>query len=550
MTLRLRSNAGVLLAALALLASASPSLGQIPSFRSHITAVPYAQRMDAFRRLLFEFRFQPLKTFGQLRADPAESILIVLGDPKCLGDDRFPDELRQFVEQGGAVLIATDNAVEARARENLVKLAGVYVTGETLVCRSPTEACLYDHEPYCPLVEPIADTSDRNGSANVLSALAAVVGAGGKPSLFRNSHPNEPDLRVATNAPSRLQVQGWFGLPLGIHRLARLPVYCQDEAIGGFAVPFRKFGPRMRPPFPNRPVPMGQQEGPLFAVGGTVGKGRVLVLADHSLFINRMILPRDNGNLEFTANCLHWLRGGVTSTEDVLNAARNSGDLVQLTGQRNKVLFVDDGTIRTNFEVPMKKVSLNPPLGSEPAIVAAVDRTLARLEDQNAFNDNFLDFLDDHDWDTPKLKRGALYLFTFAALLFLGYRFVWRGRHRLDATVPLLASAVTNHLPKTSLLEQRRRAMLRAGNVWETVHQLARHGFESAGISLNGSSMPRLAVDGNWWRRWRVNRRVKRLWQFARGIAPTRVSPGALKRWLSELEAFQIALANGTIRLT
>ncbi len=69
--------------------------------------IPYGQRTDAFRRLLYEFKFQPLKTFAQLQAKPSESVLIVLGDPSCLSMDHFPEGLRSFVQQGGAVLIAT-----------------------------------------------------------------------------------------------------------------------------------------------------------------------------------------------------------------------------------------------------------------------------------------------------------------------------------------------------------------------------------------------------------------------------------------------------------
>ena len=53
----------------------------------------------------------------------------------------------------------------------------------------------------------------------------------------------------------------------------------------------------------------------------------MLVLADHSIFINRMILPRDTGNLEFTANCLHWLRGGAMSTADLIEATKGRGGL-------------------------------------------------------------------------------------------------------------------------------------------------------------------------------------------------------------------------------
>ncbi len=116
--------------------------------------------------------------------------------------------------------------------------------------------------------------------------------------------------------------------------------------------------------------------------------------------------------------------------------------------------------------------------------------------------------------------------------------------------MPLLGYAVAQHEPKASLLEQRRRPMLRAGNVWETAHQLARQCFESAGIPLTGRPRRASPCSGGWWQRWRVSRRVARLWELARGDAPARISPAALQRWLRELEELKSALANGTIRLT
>ena len=292
---------------------------------------------------------------------------------------------------------------------------------------------------------------------------------------------------------------------------------------------------------------------PLFAVGGTVGKGRVLVLADHSIFINRMILPRDTGNLEFAANCLHWLRGDASTPDEMLHAViPRRGGLTppSLNGQRDKVLFWEDGSVHADFRVPMKEVSINPPRPSEPAIVAALNRGVRNMENQNAFNRQLLDGLEERGWFQERLDRSILYVLTLVLLLFLGYLFVWRGRHRVDVAVPLLGYAVARHEPKLSLLEQRRRSMLRSGNVWGTAHRLARQYFESAGIPLTGTSAQSLAVRGGWWRRWRVNRRMARLWELARGDAPVSISPAALKRWLRELDELKTALANGTIRLT
>lgn len=520
-------------AALVLLALALPCAAQ----REAPAPQPYGQRTDAFRRLLFEFKFKPVSRAADLLAAPDKSILIVLGDMECLSNDHFPEGLSAFVHRGGAVLIATDREVQnPQARENLARLTGIRVTGEKL--HLPDGTNLYADDMFCPFVEPIAASTPLSGSTNVLGALASVVGAGSRPDLFRNPHPDQPPLRVATNAPSRLR-EGWWGLPGGIHRLAQLPAGCRDE----------KFRNRSLKRFNEAIEDIGFEGQPLFSVGGTVGEGRVLVLADHSIFINRMILPRDNNNMEFTANCLHWLRGGASTSLEVLRAVNSPQAMQRLAGQRDRVMFCDDGVIRTDFEVPLRTIPIKPSLDMGPAIVAAVDQTVAKMEERDAFNRELLDQIDDLPGGRPRVKRDALYLLTLLGIPLLGYFFLWRGRFRQESAVPLLAHAVSQHEPRMSALELRRRAMLRSGNIWELVHQLARQYFESAGVALTGSSPPHVSVQGGWWRRWRVRRRVARLWQLARGDAPIRIAPAALNRWLRDLEELKTALAKGTIEL-
>jgi hypothetical protein len=495
--------------------------------------VPYQQRTDAFRRLLFELGFQPLPSFPELQENPSESLFILLGNPRGLANGYFPDGLRPFVEQGGAVLIATDMETKGEAGENLSDLAGVRVTGETLIVRREAidkevrQAYLYNNSEFCPYVELPKDSK-------AVSTMASLAGAG-PPDLFRRfPTSDEHPLQVATNAPSRLKVSG-TRLPSGIHRLAWLPQACQDLS----------YLNRLANPAKGGLV---DEKSPLFAVGGTIGKGRVLVLADHSLFINRMILPRDNDNLQFAANCLHWLRGGISTPIEALQAAR-SRSLPQLAGQRNKVLFWDDGEIRKNFEVPLKRMPPPPSLPSEQAIVAAIDKTIAKLEDSDAFNRALLERIENVPGGRDRVFRSAVFLLTLAALLFLGYRFLWRARYRPELAVPLLSNAIREHEPNVSLLDQRRRALLRLGNVWEMGHRLARECFESAGVALTGAAPRVVRAQGSLWQRWRINRRVARLWRLARGDEPRPLSPIALKHRLRELEELKTALANGTIEL-
>ena len=140
---------------------------------------------------------------------------------------------------------------------------------------------------YCPFLQPVRDAN---------------------PDLFRNLANGESPLSiVASNAPSYLERDSQLQTPF-LTGLASLPSNCLQE---GTQSP--------------------SNISPLFAVGGDVGAGRVLVLADHSIFINEMMLPNDNGNVEFTYNCLEWLRGD----------AKNG---------RNQVLFVVDGQIKSNFQ--------------------------------------------------------------------------------------------------------------------------------------------------------------------------------------------------------
>ncbi len=512
-------------------------------------AIPQGQRTDAFRRLLHVLGFQPIGNFTALKARPSESLLIVLGDPSCLSNAFGVGELRSYVESGGAVLIATDKPTLGPAGAQLSRLAGVTVTGEMLVCAPVKPDDIYFGEPCCPFVLPFTEAMGLKATSNVLGLLTTLAGVGNRPSLFRSPQPERGELRrVASNAPSRLALNSdsWW-LPSGIYRLAELPNHCLDAASPLRRTPSRS-PPILRIGAPARPLPTAP---PLFAVGGTVGKGRALVLADHSLFINRMILPSDTDNLEFAANCLHWLRGGASTPTEALRALNESKNLESLTGQRTKVLFWDDGRIRSDLNVPSVKVPVKPSMAMEPAIVAAVDKTIANLEERDAFNRALLDRLDDWAGGRHRLLRYVVYVLTFAMCLLLGYRFLWRGRYRGDFAVPAPVDGVEPRRTSLSYLDQRRRSLLRSGNVWETAHLLAREFFDSVGFSPRGSSPPHpRIVDGGWRRRWRLRRLCARWWRLARGDAPVVVTPQSLRRWLRELDELKSAAANGTLRLT
>jgi hypothetical protein len=428
------------LAILATLLGAVPAFAQAPADAAH----RFAYETHVFRRLLKDQHLHP-ENLGVIKAHPSESLLIVLGKTDFLNRDNLPEGLAAFVAQGGAVLIATDRAPGFEApQEMLRQAAGVQVLGQP-VLGPDTAAALYRDKAFCPFLIPVRDA---------------------EPNLFRGPRLDPTArLRVATNVPTWLRV---FepGLPAGVHRLAMLPPGSSPEPPprGAPGLLNRVPWEHLRDAF-ARAFPANGERGPLFAVGGTRGDGRILVLADHSIFINQMMLPTDNDNVEFTYNALEWLRDHK---------------------QRTRVLLVQDGVVRTDLDVPLKEVALPPEV-----IAAAADEVLANLEHEDAFNRKLLEWLEGRSGNNPdRIARWALEALTVLVLLYAAYRVLIRGRHRLETAVPLLAHAAAGHTPAAPLLEQRYQAARRAGNHWETAHHLARQWFATLAPAAAGPRPP------------------------------------------------------------
>jgi hypothetical protein len=442
--------------------------------------------MHVFRRTLFNMGFTPLNRFDQL--DPANSILIILGDPDPLTG--VPDGLRRFVQQGGSVLVATDWATTDMAQQELESTAGVWISGESLT-QNDKKLC-YGEKEYRPFLV-----------------------AGDLPSswLLRGKGRDDQQLRnVATDTPSRLA--GRRALPKGIDRLAYLPGGCWVEPV------------QPGPPRDYRRRPQ------LFAVGGEVDKGRILVMADHSIFINALMIPsltipKHTDNVPFTYNALTWLR------HDDPN--------------RRRVLLVIDGQIETRFEVPLKHDKLTP-RQREAMVTALVDKGLGAAErkgERGVFNQWLAEHL-----PLGLLARWMVGLLSAGLLLYLIYRFTIAGQHKLDAAAPLLARAVAQARPEGVLTYQRQVALLKQGNLWEEARGLARRLFTSAlAHPVLPTTMPRVEARGNWWRQWSLRRQVELLWRLARAEQPQPIGPRQWHRLLGRMDEVKAALADGTLSL-
>ena len=250
----------------------------------------FRQGTHAFRRVMHDAELEPIGEADELWSQPANTILIVLGDVegglrKVVKND---EKLRQFLRDGGSLLVATDHHTEGV----LWNAVGVGIDGTFL---EVDEASGYRHLTDFPFVQPVRSFD---------------------PPLFKGL------TRIAANRPSYIKINGWrtflprrgpkteLRLLAELHSLRTVPRDASEK-------------------------PVSKDQWP-FAYGGDYGSGRVLVLADHSIFINDMMLQKDNDNTQFAYNCVEWLAGP--------------------DGQRKQVLFIEDGVVRTDFDLPLLPV--------------------------------------------------------------------------------------------------------------------------------------------------------------------------------------------------
>ena len=397
------------------------------------------------------------------------------------------------MDDGGVLLVATD----LKTPQVLTDRFGVAVNGTQLELPGGGRKT-YRGMPECPYVRPLDEESlpFGNPQINGVSIL------GGK--------------RLASNLPSYVKQSN---NTLSI--LADLPDECVDR---GTHIP-QKYCP--------------------FAAGGDFRDGRVLVIADHDIFINMMMLHSDNGNIDFASRCAEWMEtlpGGKAPS-------------------RTQVLFYEYGVVQTKFDIPLKSLP-RPPLPPPDTLMALLDQTIVAMEEEGTFaqmeqDDVFNDTIESAMASLPLWKgaSGEAKIWTLAIILFsilMGvYGFMRLGsfRHRHDATAPLLANVLEKQAPAGSVLAERQEALLRDGNLWEAARDLVRRLFISSGANLDaGPAAPLVVVRGSWWQRWRTQRRWRALWRQARSVRPRRVSPRRFARLVEQVRTLRPALTDGSVR--
>jgi hypothetical protein len=238
-----------------------------------------------------------------------------------------------------------------------------------------------------------------------------------------------------------------------------------------------------------------------------------------------MLQPFDNNNIEFTDNCLSYLRGDDP--------------------ERNQVLFVEEGRINPVFDVKLKTMTV--PEVSEEALLALInhqinnlgDRVMA-LEDADVHN-RFLF----HRISPRALVRNVLLLLTLAGFTYLACRVGLLGRHRIELGLASFGRLVQRQAPSGTVLEQREATQIASGNLRELARDRARQALAEAGFLASGGE-PRFRC--GWAERVSLRRKLARLTVLA-GPAPARVRPAGLRQLERDAADLRTARERGTLQI-
>ena len=434
--------------------------------------IPFGQDNHAFRYLLDKLELKPLSQFtdiGQV-ASASDTVLIVLGQPAPV--KLAPGGIKHFLEAGGALLLATDRATDVLDEDFDVSVNGRLLT----IDRDHPKA--YKGLTQCPIV----------GGASAK-----------EPPIFQGLG------RIASNNPSYLEIRS-----SNLSVLARFPRECRIDATRNATLLPRFNAARA------------------FAVGGVVGKGRLLVLSDHSVFINDMMMQPDNDNFDFAFASLQWLRERDSKSEP---------------GRRH-ALFMDEGVAITNFLVPVREGPDIPLPGAD-----AWNQLMIGMEQDNFFNKLLFAYF------SHAKVLSAIALAASIALVGYGFLYLARRNYAIDPHAPLAVANMGPALGTAALVDERHLTMLREGKLWEAARDLARDSFWTLGHATSfvpkaaRPEPPRILIEGTRRQRRRLREVALRLWAIAYDNRPRRLSPREFRQLVGQIDELKQASREGNLRL-
>jgi hypothetical protein len=491
-------------------------LTALASGQQQMVAPPWGTH--AFRWHLHNwYNLKPVPTVADLKlVKPSETVLIVFGDLTVLDEiDSPPGALKDFIARGGSVLIASDRQEDTRLSAFNVTIAG-----------DPAKVPLRWEEPdFQPIRIPV---TAPDGQIHIVEQWRWIAERDTTfkgwvaPPLIKLVFSDERVIHVPRHlweqhpAERYLESDDWILAKDCIGNKHPIFANC-TKGIVAYNSSFIRRGAGSDtkllscfPPFPSpaRFPPPGRLWEPAFIVGAD----RVLIMASHTPFTNSPPTHRDTtDNLTFMTNTLTWLTDNR---------------------QRKHALFVDNGLVVTDFDVPLVDIEITPEM---------FNAILRQAENINFANQLLLDYLP---------KQTLLRVLLVVGLVAMTFYGLWRfaaARFRQDDSVPLveakLAQAEADQLPP---MVRRQRIRLQANNFLEAACVVARECFERDGRPPPGRPV---VVAGTPAERHELQWAVDKLWALAQGAVDTEALPvdsfAAVVRLAARVKA---GLARGALR--
>jgi len=462
---------------LALLAAAGPAHGQ--------GKVDF-KGSEVFRFALHKNDLQPISSVLAFRQmDFSRTMVVLTGNLNDLDWHFWGPTLRPYVQNGGAVLIATDGPT----RPELWQSFGFQITGNLL--SAAPEDC-YKESPDRPFVRPSPSAPAVRDALDI-------------PSLFADVPPRGASA-IATDRPSEMIIDN-RRLGFQIFKLARYPETAVRPGGRQPVEPDRStFALSIRPAVQN-----AADLKPRF------GPGRMIVLADSGVFANGMMgvvedpfqeegYSFDNGNWAFANRTIQWLKGGHEK-------------------DRTHCLFMQNGDVIDQFAIPIPQVPKPAAPKIPPEVVANIllnhaNGIINEKQEQDVFNQTLL--------RRPGLNWFLRYFLGAMTLLFLFVAFRWltRAYRKTEPTTILTPAAQESLMPRGGVLRQRNAAQLEIGNLFEAARRRVRDRFDVLGGRPGPDGhMPPMLIANDHRDPNTLRQLVGWVWGIGYGESPVRVSP-------------------------
>lgn len=439
----------------------------------HAQRLPYSGS-EVFRFGLHKKDLQPAATPDEVLTIPTQSIIIIVGDTFGLPAQLNGPSLRNFIQSGGAILIASDGPSIMWGQT-----FGITILGERL--RADKDDCFGGKETR-PFVQPRLRVDGARPSPFDIFDRVEAGGENG----------------VATDNPSAMSYQ-------------RLPLYLTKELAG-------------YPDSAHRGdfVPHARTQN-VFAVSlqpnafGPPSMGRMLVMSDQSVFANGMMGFREdpaaeqgysfeNGNWAFSNRTIDWLKGGPAQP-------------------RTKCLFVHDGRIIDKFAIEIPQEQKPPPPNIPPDVLInwilhSTNGIVAEAERRDMFNQILL-----RAKGLPFFVKYFL-LFMTVVFVFSAFRWMTRSLRRSERSAALTPAIASGNIPRGGVLKQRTSAQIEVGNLYEAARRRVRTRFDvlNARPGADGGMPPILTAndlaDGPM-----LYQSIRWLWNIGYGDTPVTVAP-------------------------